>query len=219
MKQLINNSLILIKKFWARIVGREARRNTKVILMQLKQSHNDLLKVSRKCYGFNAIELSLVLAVIAIAIVATIRVMAGNTDKQNSNQMVHDVSMLVSNIKNAFSSSQGGYMSLNTEIAIKARVVPLDLKHNDSEIQNQFQGGKVVITHDDTGENFTVEYTNVPSAICNSAVNTLGSASFLSIKINDKDVFDVDTTPLDAATVAEACSANKDKSKIDFKAS
>ncbi len=172
--------------------------------------------------GFNAIELSLVLGVIAIAVVGVIRVMAGNTDKQNSSQMVNDVSTFVSNIKNAYSSSTTGYTTLTTAVAIDGKMVPQDLKipSGGATIQNQFQGGEVKIAAGTTGENFTITYTHVPSAICNSAINTLGGSSFLSIDINSTTVYDVNAgTALDGKTVSEACKTGLEQSTIIFTAS
>lgn len=177
---------------------------------------------SLKCAGFNAIELSLVLGVVAIAIVGVIRIMGSNTDKQNAAQMVNDVSTMVSNIKNAYSSSTTGYSTLSTSVAIDGKMVPQDLKipSGGNTIQNQFQGGAVVIANGSNGENFTITYTNVPAAICNSAINTLGGSSFLSIDINGMVVYDVNAgTVLDATTVSSACKDGKEQSTIIFTAS
>ena len=175
-----------------------------------------------KYAGFNAIELSLVLAVIAIALVATIRIMAGNSDKQSSNQMVNDVSTLVSNIKNAYSSSTTGYSTLTTIAAIDGKMVPQDLKipGGGGTIQNQFQGGTVTIEAGSAGDNFTITYTNVPTAICNSAINTLGGSSFLSVDINGTAVYDANAgTVLDGTAVSAACKTGGEKSTVIFTAS
>jgi type II secretory pathway pseudopilin PulG len=172
--------------------------------------------------GFNAIELSLVLGVIAIAVVGVIRIMAGNTDKQNANQMVNDVSTLVSNIKNAYSSSTTGYSTLTTTSAIDGKMIPQDLKipAGGTSIQNQFQGGTVAIASGSSGENFTITYTNVPAAICNSAISTLGGSSFLSVDINGTIVYDVNAgTLLDGTAVSAACKTGSEQSTIIFTAS
>jgi type II secretory pathway pseudopilin PulG len=171
--------------------------------------------------GFNAIELSLVLGVVAIAIVGVIRIMAGNTDKQNSSQMVNDVSTLVSNIKNAYSSSTQGYASLTTTAAIDGKMVPQDLRipTGGTTIKNQFQGGEVKIDNQG-GENFTITYTNVPAAICNNVINTLGGVSFLSITVGGIPVYDINAgTVLDGTNVSAECKKAGEKSTIVFTAS
>lgn len=176
----------------------------------------------RKIDGFNAIELAAVLAVISIAIVGAIALMGGNRDKQNSNQMVSDVSTMVSNIKNAYSSSSTGYTNLTTAAAINMKAVPTDLKipSGGTTIKNQFQGGTVVITSSNSGEAFTITYSNVPLAVCSTVINTLGGSSFLSIGVNSTTVFDaVAGTQLDATAVATACKAGNEKSTIVFTAS
>lgn len=171
----------------------------------------------RKIAGFNAIELSLVLAVIAIAIVATIRVMGGNSDKQSSNQMVNDVSTMQSDIKSAYQSSTSGYNTLSTQSAIDAQLIPKDLRINNSTIQSQFQGGTVEIAAGTNGENFTITYKAVPKSICNSAINTLGQSTFISISVNGQDVYN-SSTPLDAANVAAKCKTT-DTATVVFTAS
>jgi len=175
-------------------------------------------KVSIKQSGFNALELTLVLAVIAIAIVGVIRVMGNNTDKTNSNQMVGDVGVMVSNIRNAFSSTTTGYKDLTNAAAINMKLVPAVLRHDGKTIiKNQFQGGLVELTGDSSGDNFNIKYTNVPSTVCSSAVNTLGGASFLKITINGTIVYDVNNNvALEAHKVGTACQIAKEKSIIIF---
>ena len=180
-----------------------------------------LTKAKLKQGGFNALELTLVLAVIAIAIVSVIRVMGTNTDKTNSNQMVGDVGALVSNIRNAFSSTTTGYTGLTNKSAISMKLVPAVLRTSGAAvIKNQFQGGTVVLAGDASGDNFSITYTNVPSAVCSSAVNTLGGASFLKITINASTVYDVNAgTVLEAQKVGEACATKKEQSTLIFTAS
>jgi type II secretory pathway pseudopilin PulG len=179
-----------------------------------------LAKVRLKQSGFNALELTLVLAVIAIAIVGVIRVMGTNTDKTNSNQMVGDVGAMVSNIRNAFSSTTTGYTGLNNTSAINMKLIPAVLRISGTNIKNQFQGGTVVLTSGTGGDNFSIKYTNVPSTVCSSVVNTLGGAAFLIIKINEQSVYDVNAgTPLEAQKVGEHCKTGGEKSTIEFIAS
>ncbi|HLX52960.1 MAG TPA: type 4 pilus major pilin, partial [Aquella sp.] len=125
-------------------------------------------------------------------------------------------------IKNAYSSSTTGYTTLTTSVAIDGKMIPQDLKipSGGTTIQNQFQGGEVKIAAGSSGENFTITYTHVPSAICNSAINTLGGSSFLSIDINGTTVYDVNAgTALDGKAVSEACKTGQEQSTIIFTAS
>jgi len=145
----------------------------------------------RKYAGFNAIELTLVLAVIAIAIIAVVKVMGGNTDKQNSNQMVNDVGTMVSNIKNAYSSSTTGYTDLSSAIAVKMHAVPADLKVDEGKgiIKSQFQGGTVDIKTGPNPDSFTITYDKVPTAVCTNVVTTLGTNLFQDVLIAGKSVY------------------------------
>jgi type II secretory pathway pseudopilin PulG len=165
-------------------------------------------QVILKYAGFNALELMMVLAVIAIGIGVAIRTMSGNSNKQNTNQMVSDITALVNNVKNAYTSSTSGYSNLTTTSAIEASLIPTDLKvpTGGTTIQNQFQGGTVEVASVNNGEAFSVTYTNVPSAICNSVITSLGGSSFVSITVNGTSVFDAVSAPtIDATAISTAC--------------
>jgi Tfp pilus assembly protein PilE len=165
-------------------------------------------KLPIKYAGFNALELMMVLAVIAIGIGVAIRTMSGNSNKQNTNQMVSDITALVSNIKNSYTSSTSGYTNLTTTSAIQGALIPSDLKvpTGGTTVQNQFQGGTVDIASANNGEAFSITYSNVPSAICNSVITSLGASSFVSITVNGTSVYDAVTDPtIDATAISTAC--------------
>ncbi len=162
--------------------------------------------------GFNALELMLVLAVIAVGIGVAIHTMTGNSNSQNANQMVSDVSSLVSNIKGAYMSSAQGYTNISTPNAIQGGLIPTDLRvTNGTSVQNQFQSGEVTLEAANNGEAFSITYTSVPSAICAKAVSALAGSAFLSIAVGGTSVYDsVDTSVVvDASTIAGACSSGK----------
>ena len=160
-----------------------------------------------KYAGFNALELMLVLAVIAVGIGVAIHTMTGNSNSQNANQMVSDVSALVSNIKGNYTSSTEGYANVSTATAVQAGLIPTDLRVNGSTVQNQFQGGEVTIDPENSGEAFSITYSAVPSAICNKAVASLAGSSFLTISINSgQPVYDsVNNVSISPETIAQNC--------------
>ena len=159
----------------------------------------------RDCLGFTLIELMLVLAVIAVGISVAINSMHGNSEKQNSNQMASDVTTMVNNIKNAYSSTTTGYANLTTASAITAKLVPGDLRVSGGNIYSQFSGG--VIKIEPSAENFTITYDKVPSAVCNNIIALLGGGVFLKIVVGSTTVYEVGVTDIDATSVAESCKA------------
>lgn len=186
---------------------------SKRIEQNSESSTDNLKRYKKKQSGFNAIELSLVLAVIAVAIVATIRVMGNNSDKQKTAQMVSDVSTFVSNIKNAYSGTATGYGTItdNTPI-IQMKAYPSDLRVSGNNILTQFSNGQVNIKGLTLNgiDAFSIEYTNVPTQVCSSVIGTLGSAMFLQILVGTTVVFDQNAgTELDATKVATQCAAGK----------
>lgn len=165
--------------------------------------------------GFNAIELSLVLAVISVAIVATIRVMGNNSEKQQSNQMVSDVTAFVSNIRHAYSSSEDGYKDLDNTTVIAMKAYPGDLRVNGSEIDTQFSGGTVVIIDSPNKigsiPSFDITYSHVPSSVCASVIGSLSATMFLQIKVGTDIVYGPDTTLSGSNVAAKCAGAGADK--------
>ncbi|MBP9742317.1 MAG: hypothetical protein KBD37_03065 [Burkholderiales bacterium] len=157
--------------------------------------------------GFNALELMLVLAVIAVGIGVALHTMSSNADKQDSNQMISDISALVSNIQNAYASSAGGYTDLTTATAIQAKLVPTDLRlsTDGSSVLNQFQSGTVDIAPSDDGSAFTITYSSVPSSVCNTAVAALAGSGFNVIEVEGTAVYDASGDAFSPGTLSEAC--------------
>lgn len=185
-----------------------------ISVTHIKSRRKRLLKYA----GFNALELMLVLAVIAVGIGVAIRTMTGNSNSQNTNQMVSDITALVGNIKSSYTSSTAGYTTLTTDTAIQGTLIPTDLKTNGTTVQNQFQSGTVALASENNGEAFSITYTAVPSAICNKAIVSLASSSFVTISVGGTAVYDAINAPtIDAATVAGAC--NNATNTIAFVAS
>jgi type II secretory pathway pseudopilin PulG len=164
--------------------------------------------------GFTAIELMFALGVIAFGTVALVLVSRNNTNKQNANIMVSDVSALVQNIQSGFASSSTGYTGLENTSAISMGLVPSDLKFStaagSSTINSKFTGGTVTIAAVGT-DAFSIAYTNVPTSVCNSVITTLGGSAFTKVEVGGTTVFENDTganTPLSPASVGTACSSS-----------
>ena len=211
-----------------------------VVMVEQTTTHNHTVKCSwlhhspqphrsqrmtttlKKHKGFTAVELMFALGVIAIGTVALVLMSRGNSDKQNSNAMVSDVSTLVQNIQSGFGSSANGYTGLSNDTAISMKLVPGDLivPSGSSTIKSKFQNGTVVIAAGANNDNFTITYNNVPSAVCTSVATTLGGAAFSNVSINGSVVYDTTSQlALDPTAVGTACSANKDAATMVFTSS
>lgn len=182
------------------------------------RNHKPLKKVA----GFTAIELMFALGVIALGTVALVLVSKNNTNKQNSNIMVADVSSLVQNIQSAFASNSNGFSNLSNETAISMNLIPSDLTvvSGSDTIKSKFQSGTVVVAAGGNNDNFTITYNNVPAAVCNSVITTLGGSAFSDVTINGTSVYNTTAQKqLDTTEVGTACHANKDQETLVFTAS
>ncbi len=193
--------------------------------------HDDLSRLSlikgnkkrfKKVGGFTAIELMFGLGVIALGTIALVWASRGNTNSNNANTMVSDVSTLVQNIQAGFNSSSNGYAGLDNTSAISMNLLPGDLivPTGTTTIKSKFPNGTIEIAAGAANDDFTITYTNVPAAVCNKAVTTLGGATFTNITINGTAVYDTASQQqMDSTQVGTACSANQDAETIIFTAS
>lgn len=168
----------------------------------------------RKNKGFTAIELLFALGIIALATIAIVYAMRGNTDKSNAQQMLTDVTTIVNNVRNIYNGSSTGYTDLDTEKAIGLGVFPTDLRVNKTAntVGNQFVSGTVAITAADDSS-FTVEYTKVPTAVCSQIVSQLANEPMSSITIGGTEVYSRGSS-IDMGAVSSGCKA--DNVTIDF---
>lgn len=175
----------------------------------------------RRQAGFSAIELMLVLGVIAIATVAIIRAMGANTDKANSQIMMTDITYIINGIRSAYTSSDKGYDALNNSVAIALKVIPTNLRINGDRITNQF-GGEVKIAPGSDVSIFTLTYDKVPSSVCQQVINGLGGGNFLKIEVNGTIVYQNDTNgthPIAPAEVSSNCNNANNSVPIIYTAS
>lgn len=178
-------------------------------------------RTKKRQAGFSAIELMLVLGVIAIATVAIIRAMGSNTDKANSQIMMTDVTYIVNGIRSAYTSSDKGYEGLDNKVAIALKVIPTNLRISNDKITNQF-GGEVKLVPGSDVSVFTLFYDKVPSSVCQQVINGLGGGNFLKIEVNGTTVYQNDTNgthPIAPAEVSTSCNGPNNSAHITYTAS
>jgi hypothetical protein len=149
----------------------------------------------------------MVLAVIAVATIAIVRLMHNNSNTANGQQMIADVTAISTQIKNNYSSSSTGYDGLDTAQAISQGDIPSDLPTNGGAIQNQFSGGNVTIGTANNNASYTISYTSVPPSVCEQVINSL-VGNFQEIQVGDTVVYENDSggnTPLNITTLTSAC--------------
>ena len=192
------------------------------VRQKLHKRQTQLRTQSCKQFGFSALELMFVLAVIAVAMVAILKTMGGNGDKVNATNMITDVSSMTQNIKSAYGSSSTGYTGLSNQVALSLKVVPETLPRSGNDgIKNQFQAGTVTIKVDSSDPSlFNITYTNVPSSVCQMVVTQIGSSAFQKIEVGSTKLYDaVEGKLLEIQEVGSACEAAKNKATITFTAS
>lgn len=190
--------------------------------MYIFKSKNHQIKQINKKKGFTAMELLLAIGIISTAAVMTAMYMSSNKKKQQAQAMQSDVSSITNNLVQQFAAGGGTYTGLNNQVAISMNAVPgggtIVVPSSGSTLKNVW-GGQVTIASANSDQSFTIQYTQVPPQVCNSAITSLGGANFTKIEIGGQVVFQNDSTantPLDPGNVGTQCNAGGNSTTIIF---
>lgn len=172
---------------------------------------NNKLYINKKVAGFNLIELMAVLIIIAIITLVGVKLKGKAEETQSSQQMIGDVNIMTSAVKNKFGSADDNYSTLSTTTAINMNINNgTSVKVSGTALKSQFSGGTVTLTGDATnGQTFDITYTLVPTEVCQQVIAGVGGTSFQKITAGGTTVYDsIAGIKIIPATTATACGKN-----------
>jgi len=115
--------------------------------------------------GLTLVEVLLVLAIAAVAIVGGTILFSTASTNQRITQTVGHVSTLASGIRRMY-STQAQYTGVDEAFALQNDIVPTDMAVGTTAIRNAF-GGQVGIQASGTNDlNFAITFENVPNGAC-----------------------------------------------------
>ena len=163
--------------------------------------------------GRSMVEMLGVLAIIGVLSVGGISGYSKAMAKYKLTKAQDQLSMLLINIRTAFSGS-ANFNGLNNQAAIDLNIVPADmlpggLGANDGKIINAFSGA-VTIAATSSNQHFTVQFAGLGTETCTSlASSDWGTEGLVSMKINDSNAHKQANLPISAiSAVAECDNAN-----------
>ncbi len=174
----------------------------------------------KKGQGFTLIELLLVVGFIALASIGIYLIYHKVSQGNQANTEARNLDTIRAGIKNLYGASSN-FATVTNTVVNNAHITPDNMltSGNIGAITNSF-GGAVNITPTSLGAGtnnaFTIDYPNVPDAICVKLVSTDGS-NFDQVSINGTVVKAFGTNTLDPGTVAADCNAgNPNGEDIQF---
>jgi type II secretory pathway pseudopilin PulG len=157
--------------------------------------------------GFMSIELGLVLLVVAIMIAAAVLFYRDSQKKQSINNNHSEIISIAGNLVSKY-GQLNRYGDVDTELVVKAGVVPAHLRDPGADTATNRFGGAITIEPTDlTGTNDAVNITwpNVPANQCSDIVSA-SEGEFRVISVDGTEVKS-DGAQLDFEALEAACDA------------
>lgn len=170
--------------------------------------------------GRSMVEMLGVLAIIGVLSVGGISGYSKAMAKFKLTKAQDQLSMLLINIRTAFSGSSS-YDGLSNATAIQLNIVPSDmlpdgLGDSKGDIINAFTG-KVTIAADTNVQHFSIEFGGLGTEACTSlASSDWGSEGLVSLKVNSAGEHDQTSLPISAITAVSECNATNNANIIKW---
>ncbi len=175
----------------------------------------------RRQAGLTLVEVLLVLAIAAVAIVGGTVLFGQASDTQKTTQTMNDLNALAANVKTLF-NTQADYGAANTNLVpslAAADKIPANMRTGANLIQDQYGGNVTVISQQDA---FEVTMPAIPQGACVTILTTLGStasAGNLDEIRTDSQTYTVagGDFPLDVTESTAACPNSTNQITISYR--
>jgi hypothetical protein len=157
--------------------------------------------------GASLLEAIAYLGIAAIVVIGAVALLNGAFSSASTNALSEQVSAIQTGVKKLYMGQSSGYTGITTATLVGAGVFPSTMPAAaDGTVSNAW-GAAVLIAAGTAPGTFTIEYDNVPAAVCVNAVTAGGS--WTSIAINGTAVTAMPVSPTDATADCSAGTANK----------
>lgn len=138
------------------------------------------LKTRRLQKGASLLEGIAYLGIAAIVVIGAIALLNTAFSSSNANDVNSQLSAIQTATRKLFMTTQGNYGTTDiTQTLITAKAFPSTLAVGASSVKAPWNGG-VTVSGSNSGQNFTITYTNLPADICVNAM-TATSDGWVSV--------------------------------------
>ena len=170
--------------------------------------------------GRSMVEMLGVLAIIGVLSVGGISGYSKAMAKYKLTKAQDQLSMLLINIRTAFSGSSS-YKELSNSTAVMLNIVPADmlpsgLAATDGKIMNAFSGAVTISEASNNAQHFTITFAGLGRETCTSlASSDWGTEGLVSMLINDSD-YDQSELPIRATVAVKDCDQTDSANSITW---
>ena len=136
--------------------------------------------VSRRAQrGASLLEAIAYLGIAAIVVIGAVALLNGAFSSAGSNSLSEQVNAIQTGVKKLYMTQGNGYSGVTNAILAQAGVFPSDIAAASTGTVTDNWGGDVTVSSS-SNDKFSIEFKNVPQAVCISAVSAGGSWSAIT---------------------------------------
>lgn len=179
-------------------------------------------RVKSATAGYSLIELLLVIAFIAGALVLAFVTYPKVQATNRANVESQHLSVISTGVKNLYATSKS-FATVSNAVLLNAKLIPDDMRVAGAVISNVWEGTVEVAAANPVSK-YTITYTGVPAAEC-SKLSTGVAVNFMKLVVGTTVIFDRTvgtgadsggTVNIDPALVTTACSATPNGTTMIF---
>lgn len=179
-------------------------------------------RVKSATSGYSLIELLLVIAFIAGALVLAFVTYPKVQATNRANVESQHLSVISTGVKNLYATAKS-FTGISNQVLLNAKLIPDDMRVAGDVISNVWEGTVKVAVADPVSK-YTITYTGVPAAEC-AKLSTGVAVNFMKLVVGTTTIFDRTagtgadsggTVDINPATVTTACSTTPNGTDMVF---
>jgi outer membrane murein-binding lipoprotein Lpp len=162
------------------------------------------LRSKRAQRGASLLEAIAYLGIAAIVVIGAVALLNGAFSSAGTNELAEDVNAIQAGVKKLYMGQTGGYANISISTLAAAGALPSTIPASGATATNSF-GGAVSVAST-AGNTFTIEFDDVPSAVCINALTATGSWTQIQVTPSSGGSGATETTfPVTPAAATTAC--------------
>ncbi|MEJ0003022.1 MAG: type 4 pilus major pilin [Pararobbsia sp.] len=140
--------------------------------------------------GASLLEAIAYLGIAAIVVIGAVALLNSAFNSAGTNELSEQVNAIQAGVKKLYMGQTAGYTNVTNSVLSSAGVFPSTVPVGPSGTATDTWGGAVSVTG--TATNFTIQYGNVPPAVCINAITAGGSWTSIQVGTNTETTFPID---------------------------
>jgi X-X-X-Leu-X-X-Gly heptad repeat protein len=157
--------------------------------------------------GASLLEAIAYLGIAAIVVIGAVALLNGAFSSAGTNELAEQVNAIQAGVKKLYMGQTNGYQDISISTLAAAGALPSTIPASGTTASNSF-GGAVKVSGT-AGNTFTIEFDDVPSAVCINALTATGSWTQIQVTPSSGGGGATETTfPITPSTATNDCGSS-----------